>query len=349
MIIIALLLFFLIIFSIINIIFYKSFEFLDNDITKFYIKHFNRKPDIITYNYYKKNINKFHELWEYKYDVEYGYRLFIKNKIILVGLIRDGIKNINYIMNVYQELKKKCNEIKFIIIENDSIDNTREKLLNYSKKDKNIIILCPDKKTINDKECKLNNYEIKEKDHNPKQPRIKKLSILRNFYIKYIFEQLNWKEYEYLFVFDLDLKGELYIDGIMHSICQINKNPTISGISCNGLIRNKNNYFNEYIYYDSFAYIEKNESIEWDIYFDKTSHDKYVSKYITTKYLESMDLDLVASAFGGFCIYNIKHIYDNRATYSYSKNENKLSCEHSHFNKDLNIYVNPRMLFLIQE
>jgi hypothetical protein len=162
--------------------------------------------------------------------------------------------------------------------------------------------------------------------------------------LEFIKNSEKYSDFDYLYVLDLDLNGNLFLDGIFHSMYHFERDSSISAISCNGLVKYGKDGFN---YYDSFAYIEYGEKYEWETDFDKRSHDEEVLRYVTEKYTKNMDLDRVYSAFGGLCIYDLSEILESNAEYDYSKN-NKLSCEHTHFHKKLkNIYVNPRMMFLI--
>jgi hypothetical protein len=319
---------------------------MTNYLYNFYIQNFKRPPDPIINKYYEKLDNKIieNDLKIYLNQVKNGINYVSEKKLILAGLIRNNENNIPFLINFYDTLKSYFKKTIFLIVENNSIDKTREKLIQWNQKDESVIILCDYDQDENIAECELNNFEKVYNDKIPFSERIKKLSYLRNVYIDYIRKDSILIHFDYLIVFDLDLFGKFFMDGILHSFYYLGINDTISAISCNGLVQKKNK---EYEYYDSFAYIDLNESIEWDTSFDKSSHDYDVLNYTTKKYMKNMKLDKVKSAFGGFCIYNLKKIIDTKAKYSYSKN-NKLSCEHSHFHSFFDgVYVNPKMIFLI--
>jgi hypothetical protein len=294
-------------------------------------------------NYYHDKHPKIieNDLVIYLNQVKNGQEIAKQQKLVLAGLIRNSQMNIPFIKKFYNDLKMQFLDSVFLIVENNSIDETRKGLLDWTQNDPSVIILCDREMIENQRNCQLPGFETFYTDKIPYSERIQKLSTLRNIYLEYI--QKKFLNYDLMAVLDLDLHGEFFMDGILQSIHHLKNHSSISAISCNGLVKNKN----KYNYYDSFAYIELGGVIEWDTSFDKSSHDYDVLNYTTKKYMKDMKLDQVLSAFGGFCIYNLSDIIKTNSSYSYSKNE-KLSCEHSHFHKTLqNIYVNPRMIFLI--
>jgi hypothetical protein len=327
--------------------FYKKLEHYNEPLVQFFMKHFNREPDLLSSLYYhnisEMQMNK--ELILYKNKVDIGKDFLKTKKIILTGLIRNKISNINYLKLFYNDLKNYCNKIIFIIVENDSDDNTRIELLKWTNFDDSIILLCENDE-INKTVCNIKGFEIPILESHPFPNRICKLTYLRNLYINYIYQKFSMNDFDYLFVKDLDLNGNLFLDGLFESMYYFKNDGNISGIGCNGLIKDIK-YSHGIKYYDSFAYVELNDNHIWDNDFDKQSHDEDVLKYIVQKYINNLKLDHVLSAFGGFCIYNMTHLFNIKPFYDCSK-DNKLFCEHAYFNKQLlNIYVNPKMIYMI--
>lgn len=338
-----------ILFFICNISNYACFnkiEGMTSSLYQYYLDHFNRSPDPIILKYYQnRNENIIlTDISVYKNQVDLGRNIVKNKKLILTGLIRNAESNIPYLKTLYSNFKKICKHIVFIIVENDSSDNTRFELIEWTKQDNSIIILCDSLNNINASKCNISGHGHFYVDKIPYVTRIRKLSYLRNIYIDYIRNHNTYQSYDYLCVMDLDLNGNLFMDGILNSFYHLNINHEISGLACNGMVKGKNDSFT---YYDTFAFIELGENYEWNTNFDKYSHDEDVLKYISQKYQNDMNLDQVLSAFGGFCIYNLSHVIKTQTNYSYSIDD-KLSCEHVHFNKNFNkFFVNPRMIFLI--
>lgn len=326
-------------------------EGLTSSFHDLYIKHLNRPPDPVMMKYFSSRSTEVidTEINIYLRQVKEGARSCLRHKIVLAGLIRNAESNIPFIMETYAALKAIVSEIVFLIVENDSSDKTRAVLLDWAKKDPSVIILCDNGMPDNAPYCQLPGHETFYQDKVPFVRRIKKLSYLRNVYLNYIKNDDRLSQFNHMCVMDLDLSGHLFIDGIYHSFYHMDKDPLLSAVACNGMVHKKPlSVSTTFEYYDSFAFVELGETFEWGTEFDKFSHDQDVLVYTTKRYTTDMSLDQVNSAFGGFCIYKLQDVLSRNAEYSYSKND-KLSCEHSHFHKNLRkICVNPRMIFLIK-
>lgn len=329
--------------------FFNQSEGMNNTFYNFYMNHFNRAPDPISSKYYmNKNENTLiTELTIYKNQVEKGLYWTQSQGIVFCGLIRNAEDNIPFLKSFYNTMKSICKKSVFIILENDSTDNTRQKLLEWKQQDPTVVILCDYNQDGNVSVCSISGHTQTYQDKTPHVARIRKLAYLRNIYIDYITHYLKLDDFQYMCVMDLDLSGSMYMDGVLHSFYQLSIDSGISAIACNGMVRTGAGSDAYFKYYDSFAFVELGEPHEWSNEYDKYSHDEDVLNYVTKKYQNNMNLDEVTSAFGGFCIYNLEEVLRSKARYSYSKS-NKLSCEHSHFHLNLKkIVVNPRMIFLI--
>jgi glycosyltransferase involved in cell wall biosynthesis len=326
-------------------------EGLTSSFHELYIKHLNRPPDPVIMKYFSSRSTEVidTEVNIYLRQVKEGARSCLRHKVVLAGLIRNAESNISFVMKTYASLKAIFSEIVFLIVENDSSDKTRALLLDWAKIDPSIIILCDHDMTENAPFCEIQGHETFHTDKVPFVRRIKKLSYLRNVYLRYIKNNDRLSLFDYMCVMDLDLSGHLFIDGIYHSFYHMDRESSLSALACNGMVHKKPlSVSTTFEYYDSFAFIELGEPFEWATEFDKFSHDQDVLVYTTKRYTTDMSLDQVNSAFGGFCIYKLQDVLSRNAEYSFSKN-NKLSCEHSHFHKNLRkICVNPRMIFLIK-
>jgi len=328
-------------------IIYRKWEYYHQDYVYQFHNYFYRYPDVIT-SYHYKTLNErqqMKELMEYQRQVQIGKEYCLNQSIIIAGLIRNKVNNIPYLKDVYNTLKSHCQRILFLIIENNSTDDTRYELLQWANLDSSILLLC-DKDEINQLSCQISGYEQPITDSNPFSDRICKLSHLRNIYMNYIYKNISPNEYSFFIVKDLDLQGELFLDGIFHSFYELQIHPNIEAIACNGLIRDESSIYG-WKYYDSFAYIQLHEQFYWNNPFDKHSHDEEISKYLLPKYIHDMKMDKVISGFGGFCIYRLSSLFHRKPFYSCSR-ENQLVCEHSYFHSFFsNVYVNPKLIYLI--
>lgn len=318
-----------------------------NQATEEFFNLLHRPPDIVHISYYKKittNLNPSksiqfikNDLKKYKNEVEEGKKKAINSKIVIAGLLQNGANQI-------PELKERCNQItthfkdhRIVILENNSIDSSRNDLLEWARYNDRLKILCQDPFITNSDECNIIG-STGVKDTSPMPNRIRKMASLRNIYMDHINHY--YKDFDYLCVMDMDLEGELFIDGFFHGLGLIN--PKIDGVACNGMIKTEDGSF---YYYDSFAHVEENDPPHMTDIAQKSEHDNYVHIYMTQLYSTQMVPDRVQSAFGGCVVYNLKSIINNRYDFS----QNTFMCEHTFFHHNKRIYVDPRMIFLISK
>jgi len=327
--------------------YYRRYEYYQDPIVSFYHEQFQREPDPLSLFYYRMfdEPHALSQLDTYRVQVEKGKQYSSEQGVVIAGLIRNQAHNIPYLKQFYERIKSSFKETLFLIVENDSEDSTRYELLQWSTLDPTVMLLCHDS-SINSLSCSIQGFEQPIVENHPYATRICKLSYLRNIYIQYIYQHIDPQRYPYLFIKDLDLHGTFCFDGLFHSMYQFQQNPSINAIGCNGLVSDKQTS-SGLRYYDSFAYISLHESDTWNTDFDKHSHDQEVLQYLCDKYKRNMELDRVKSAFGGFCCYRMSDLFKSQTQYQCTQNE-QLGCEHSFFHRSLsNIYVNPRMVYLI--
>lgn len=294
-----------------------------------------RPIDIINHNYYKtmdlgraiKNIQI------YGNQIVEGYKFMKNKKIVVCGLLYNAESQIKYLENWFNELKLLCKSCVFVIVENNSKDATRKLLIEWKKNDPlQIHLVC-----LNTDYCDSDINKMSVNTSSPDPSRIRKMAFLRNCYVKYV--QENFTDFDYVFVKDLDLQGHLFWDGIFHSFFYLKTHSKLDVLTCNGIMRKGLRY------YDTFAYAKDNFETSWNFGWDKRNHDHDVREYVSAYYQKNMDLDKVASAFGGFAIYKMDQFMDK----FYSFDRNRLTCEHSLYHMLYeNVHVNPRMIFLIE-
>ena len=306
---------------------------MNNEFKKWFESIMYRPIDPFLYKHYKDmndEIRK-NQILNYSEEVKNGMKLLKKKKIIVTGLIYNAQSQIKPLMEWFNSLKTLCKECHMVIVENNSTDNTRKFCNIWKKMDPNYVHL-----VCNSLECN-GDWQVTN-DKSPFSIRIKKMAFLRNKYVEYITK--NFKEMDYVFVMDLDLKGVLFWDGIFHSMFQFYSNPSINVIACNGIVAGS------LLYYDSFAYAKEKSELRWNSTFDKQNHDQDVLQNISQHYQKSLEMDKVMSAFGGFCIYNFNDFKDKY--YGYEKN--RFACEHCIYHEQYdNVQLNPRMIFIIEE
>lgn len=323
----------------------KTFPLWYNEVMEEFYILFNRPLDPVHLAFYKKitsnhvptkclNIIK-NDIKKYSNEVEEGKKKAKNSTIVITGLLQNGAKQIPELIERCKKITSFFKDYRIVILENNSIDTSRKDLLYWAMKDDRVKILCQDPFVINGEECMING-ETGVKDTSPMPNRIRKMATLRNIYMNHINHY--YKEFDYLCVIDMDLEGQLFIDGFLHGIGLLG--PKIDGVACNGMLKTDDDGF---YYYDSFAYIEENDLPYMSDISQKSEHDNYVHIYMTQLYSTQMIPDRVRSAFGGCVVYNMKSIINNR--YDFSKTT--FMCEHTFFHHKKKIYVDPHMIFLI--
>lgn len=320
-----------------------------------YFQMVGRPIDLVSLKYYSIKTSgmsmtqsiKFiqEDLEEYQSQVKRGAMRAKKSRIVIAGLLQNAAFQIPRLRDQCKIIAASYQDYRVVIVENNSKDESRKYLLEWAAKDPKVIILCQDPFVTQAKECDINYLFARTvpDDHSPMPQRIQKMAFLRNIYMEHIHQY--YKNYDFLCVMDMDLQGLFPLDGLMHTMYLLDSNSqggkSIDGVAGNGmLLRDSEDFY----YYDSFAFVEENESPMWEDARSKSEHDTYVHQNITQRYSSQMMPDKVRSAFGGVALYRLPAVIKNRYDYS----STHYSCEHSFFHRTLSIWVNPRLLLLIE-
>jgi hypothetical protein len=271
------------------------------------------------------------------YEQRIGKKYMSNNKIIICGLIRDGQDNIPHIKKNINNLVKMFDDYLILIVENDSSDNTRKILLDWASKDDKVKILgCG----VNSESCNLKLE--KTIDHEVSFSRINKMIYIRNLYLDYINqhkEQL--KNYEYTAVWDLDIHGYLYSDGIFDTFYNFYINENISMIGANGV----SDDIVRFRYYDPYALLNDKgkQTIEYD---SKKFSPLQYSCDINDRTNNS--LRKVISCFAGIAFYKTSKLFDKKYRFEYDNVKKQPYCEHITLNRQLdNVYLNTKMIYYV--
>lgn len=283
---------------------------------------------IISIIKYKTIISEYLDVKIDKEIIEIGKTHFKNSNVIICGLARDIEHRINDLQKNLDNIISCFNNHLILIVENDSSDNTRKKLLELKNKYNIFILGCG----IDSKDkCIYNTTRTKGSGKN----RMEKMANLRNIYISYI-NNMNKKDlekYKYTIMFDCDLKTIINKKYLSSSGYYFNKYDYIDAIGCNGM----RTYIPNNIYYDLYALDFVDKSI---IPFGNRFESNFKSKKNIT------DLVKVNSCFAGFVIYKLNSIIGK--SYNIEETFYGALCEHVPFNKNLkHVYINPKMLFPI--
>jgi len=273
--------------------------------------------------------------------IDQGFEEMKRSKCVIAGLIRNGSKHVPRIRKQIESLGAYFSDYQFLVVENDSKDDTRKQLLEWKSQNPRVVVLgCG----IDVPECVLNLPRTT--GHDPDYSRIVKMAYLRNLYLDYIRDNELVRSYDYLIVLDLDLTGAHYIDGIADSFGKLAEDSNIDAISANGRIFDSDTLTIQR-YYDPFAFRPFGMKLEFDDEDEKSEWDRKTFSFA----FEIFDpLIRVTSGFGGLTIYRIPSLLQSNARYHPPSSPDKLGCEHVPFNASLSrVYVNPGMLFIVLE
>lgn len=317
-------------------------------LTEKFFSSLQRPVDVVNQRYYryitknlplsKASMTIDEDFKKYTSEVEKGKELARGSKIIVTGLLQNCFRQIPQLMERCMRIVSMFKDYRIVILENNSSDDSRKYLLEWAEKNKKVTILCNDAYAINTAECDIFSAKSSN-DHSPMPDRIQRMAYLRNIYMDHVSHY--YKDFDYMCVMDMDLDGELMIDGFFHSLWVMEKKKA-SGVAGNGVILRDNG---DFYYYDSFAHVEVDEPHIMTDIASKSEHDNYVHINMTHLYTTQMTPDRVRSAFGGIAIYDLKRIINHR--YSYSSTF--LSCEHAFFHDNMVLYVDPRFIFVIDK
>lgn len=283
-----------------------------------------------------------------------GIRESANSKILIVGMVRDVAPSINNIIEKVERIGKHFKDYKVLIVENDSVDGTRNLLFGWKRKNPRVIILGCGVDSGHESSDLASPVSLKSSDltssckipktpktvgHEATRPRIEKMALLRNIYLDYIKNMPDRKDYSYTAIWDLDSLSVLYEDGVLHSLGVMAKDPTTGVVCANGIY---NWGFFTY-YYDTYAHLEKGEVYDPS---DKMAHNLRHGA-LESHYYRGEDPAEVDSCFAGFTIYRTEALVKSK----YDLPQGNLVCEHVALHKrmspDVKKIVNPSMINLV--
>lgn len=271
-----------------------------------------------------------------------GTNIIKQKSVVLCTLLRDVAHKMPELIQRAEKIGGLFGSYHVLVVENNSSDGTRKKLIEWKNKNPKIIILgCG----VNvPEECSLDFAKVKTEGHSVDINRINKMSNLRNIYLDYIRNTPELATTDYTIIADLDLIGNVYLDGITNTIGHLSANENAAGMCANGIYRWGG--FN--LYYDTYAFLEPDE--EFDINY-KYIHD--LKKGLGVRYPRGHPPVYVSSCFGGFTIYKTKSLLSNNVKYDIQDTDNVL-CEHVLLHNNIKssskqnaMYHNPSMINLV--
>jgi hypothetical protein len=268
----------------------------------------------------------------YNQKINSGRKLIYNSKIVVVGLCRNLEKHIEKNIKKIEQSLTGALDYRIILYENDSIDDTKNKILDLCKNNKKIILLS-------------DNHNRKQFNITQSQDRIKALAEYRNTLLHYV--QDNYSDYNFVIVIDMDFI-DFSDEGVVNSFGWLNDHENVGGIAGNSF-QLKDIFDNSQLMlwnYDCWAFRGSWwHNLQTQIKNEFNNYDNMLWFGFWILPVGS-PIIVVNSAFGGCCIYRMK--------YYLSGNYDSYDCEHVVFNfnilqknKNFKLYLNPSQTMLM--
>jgi hypothetical protein len=281
-------------------------------------------------------------------DVPQSSEFFKHKKVLICGLLRDSEDQVQFLRDsvtspsngetpsVLASLTSLFGDWRLLVGENDSSDDTRGRLLAWAAVDDRVRVLgCG----VNATTCKLNMPPTI--SHGPGIKRIEKMTYLRNLLLEYA-NQPEFKDFDYLVMTDLDLKGYVYLDGLWNTAYHFETDPSVDAVSawgyaltpiCWGALTMRN-FQDPYAHKASTDELENNEATH-SLTFPLRNFFAYGDKPVT-----------VVSSFGGLTFYRLRSVLGLRYINEVNTH-GQARCEHVTLHRQLKMMMNPTMIHCV--
>lgn len=254
-------------------------------------------------------------------------------KALLCGMIRDDAKNVPKIKKIANEiLQHFSSDSKILILENDSVDGTRNELLKWSKNDPRVTVIGCGK---NEPICTLNTMQTKK--HDASNGRISKMAMLRNEILNQALSSEH-NDVDYVIMFDFDVVDATII-GLQNIVFEFEADSTINAqcvLALQGMLMT-----------DPYAYLDLNE----DEYMPRFRRKIYGKN---KRYEDRLGTGLikVKSCFNALTIYRRSALVDvyNAGGYCTHTDDSgkEVVCEHICLHSKMSdIYMNTDALLIV--
>jgi hypothetical protein len=254
------------------------------------------------------------------------------SSIAICGLARNCAHKLSDNIKFIDELRTYFKFLQVVVVENDSHDNTRAILDNWSVRSSNVIIL----DGINRSTVSISDQSNSNVNPYYSHKRISYLTALRNQYLNYI--NNDGRTYDYILVLDFDV-DKISLSGVLYSFEQRCSWDVVSayGYSISPRLQER--------IHDTYAMVLLGEE-------NKPQHERPIKQLQRDVRLNKISGSLlrVYSAFGGLSIYKAGLLEGIK--YQAFKNDDsrvQVRCEHFsicyqlHQKQNTRVVINPRM------
>ncbi len=272
---------------------------------------------------------------EYQKQVAHGYAHMRNKRVVVTCLGRNIAHNLEAFSKRLEATCELFKESTVIIFENDSNDESRDRLKEWAARNPHIKLL----ELADNKDCILNLPEMYSYGStSPK--RIQKMSWFRNLLLAEV--KKNYADYDYMMVIDMDIKGPWSHDGIAHTMGQL---YDWDATAAYGIINMFGTAGQLMVMYDVLAYVPYQQEFNADPGIFGVGSDFFRFNFKELLSVKRGDAPIrVRSAFGGITFYKIPSILD--AEYVPTR------CEHIGLHDSMTanghdkIYMNPNLIIL---
>lgn len=266
-----------------------------------------------------------------------GFQVASTKTIVICSLLRNVADRFPEIKKRAEKMGEMFGDYRIVIAENDSTDGTRKLLNDWRRQNPKVIILGCGVNSAEDT-CHIDIASQPTIGHPVNRKRIEKMTYLRNLCLDYVKNKLY--NYDYLAVWDLDVIGVVYLDGVANTIGHFHtpSSPAYKadGICAYGIYR----WGYLKIYYDTYAHHDFDP--DYDEGHELITHVKKGLKLNRDRGTPPIH---VKSCFGGFTIYRIESLLSDKVIYDMSPPEINVECEHARLHGKLKrMYYNPSMI-----
>jgi hypothetical protein len=252
---------------------------------------------------------------KYELAVASGRARAAKSTLLIVSMVRDVASEVPSIIEKVEAMGGLFRDYRVLIVENDSVDGTRKRLLRWATQNPKVDVLgCG----INVEECHLPRA-AKTQKHAIAYDRISKMARIRNIYLDAIKSRYA-RGWDFAVMWDLDAISATFEDGVYHALGIMDRHPDVGVVCSNGIYElGAFSWF-----YDTYAIAEKHDPYSSDL------HETYNFRkaFVDFRYPRGHPKIEVESCFSGLAIYRVSDLVAPGVTYP-KPDENNVVCEHT--------------------